>query len=115
LIDLQFILLMTATYQPALEEATRRLAEVFRPEQIWLFGSHAWGKPTEHSDMDLMVVLSDSDEQPIRRMQRAQRCLSGLGVATDVLVKTRREVDRYRHLRSTLSHKIYSEGRLVYG
>ena len=42
-----------------LEEITRRLVAEFQPEQIFLFGSHAWGRPTADSDLDLLVVLAD--------------------------------------------------------
>ena len=35
----------------------RRLAAEFDPEQIILFGSHAWGTPTEDSDIDLLVIV----------------------------------------------------------
>jgi predicted nucleotidyltransferase len=104
------------TIQPGLlEEAVERLKSEFQPEQIWLFGSHAWGAPTEDSDVDLMVIVPSSNERPIRRMQRAQRCLRGIGFAKDVLVNTRPEFDRYRHLKASLSHKIVEEGRKLYG
>src|SRR3990172_6814538 len=33
------------------------IAEKFDPEQIILFGSHAYGKPTAWSDVDLLVVM----------------------------------------------------------
>jgi len=104
------------TIQPdLLEKAVERLKSEFQPEQIWLFGSHAWGTPTEDSDVDLMVIVPSSDERPVRRMQRAQRCLRGIGFAKDVLVNTRSEFDRYRHLRASLSHKISEQGRKLYG
>ncbi len=102
--------------QPGLlEEAVERLKSEFQPEQIWLFGSHAWGTPSEDSDVDLMVIVPSSEERPIRRMQRAQRCLRGIGFAKDVLVNTRAEFDRYRHLTASLSHKISEQGRKLYG
>ena len=34
----------------------KRLAQEFNPERVILFGSHARGKPTEDSDVDLLVV-----------------------------------------------------------
>ena len=34
-----------------------RLAEKFRPKRIILFGSYAGGKPTENSDVDLLVIM----------------------------------------------------------
>jgi uncharacterized protein len=104
------------TIQPALlEEAVERLKSEFQPEQIWLFGSHALGTPTEDSDVDLMVVVAASSERPIRRMQRAHRCLRGIGFAKDVLVNTRPEFDRYRNVAASLSHKISEQDRKLYG
>ncbi|MBI4672716.1 MAG: nucleotidyltransferase domain-containing protein [Chloroflexi bacterium] len=35
----------------------RHIAEKFNPEQIILFGSYAYGKPTPDSDVDLLVVM----------------------------------------------------------
>jgi predicted nucleotidyltransferase len=98
-----------------LEQAVERLKSEFQPEQIWLFGSRAWGTPTEDSDVDLMVILPTSDERPIRRMQRAQRCLRGIGFATDVPVNIRSQFDRCRRLTTSLSHKIFEQGRKLYG
>src|ERR1017187_9659031 len=72
-----------------IQTATQRLVAEFQPEQIWLFGSHAWGMPTEDSDVDLMVIVPHSEERSIQRMQRAHRCLRGIGFAKDVLVPTR--------------------------
>ena len=103
------------TIQPGiLEEAVERLKKEFQPDEIYLFGSHAWGTPSEDSDVDLMVIVPSSDERPIRRMQRAHRCLRGIGFAKDVLVNTRAEFDRYRHLSASLSHKIFQDGRKLY-
>ena len=85
---------MNATPAPLLEELTARLVTEFRPDRIILFGSRVWGKPTADSDVDLLVVVPESDESPVRRAQRAQRCLGNLRVPTDVLVKTRAEADR---------------------
>ncbi|MBI5396408.1 MAG: nucleotidyltransferase domain-containing protein [Verrucomicrobia bacterium] len=98
-----------------LKTATQRLVAEFQPEQIWLFGSHAWGTPSEDSDVDLLVVVPHSDEVPIRRSQRAHRCLRGLRMPKDVLVETRQEVNRVKHLRSSLEHTILSRGRRLYG
>jgi len=98
-----------------LGEATRRLVQEFQPEEIWLFGSHAWGTPDENSDVDLMVIVPSSQERASRRMQRAYHCLRGIGFPKDVLVPTRSEVDRYRHLRASLFHQVLAQGRKLYG
>ena len=98
-----------------LRTATQRLVAEFQPEQIWLFGSHAWGTPTEDSDVDLMVIVPASRERGIQRMQRAQHCLRGIGFSKDVLVPTRAEVDRYKHLQASLFHQVLAQGRKLYG
>jgi predicted nucleotidyltransferase len=101
--------------QGLLEKAVERLKNEFQPEAIYLFGSHAWGTPTDDSDLDLMVIVRDSGEKAIRRMQRAHRCLSGLGFSKDVLVPTRAQVNRYKHLRASLFHQVLAKGRKLYG
>jgi uncharacterized protein len=98
-----------------LGEVTRRLEAEFHPEQIFLFGSHAWGQPDEGSDLDLLVVVRESAETPVRRAQRAHRCLRGLGIAKDILVKTRSEFERFRNVPSSLEAEILKRGRLIYG
>jgi len=98
-----------------LQEMTRRLVAEFQPEQVILFGSHAWGTPHEDSDVDLLVIVSQSEERPIERAVRAQRCLRGLLVPTDILVKTRAEVERYRHVRASLECQIFGQGKVLYG
>ena len=98
-----------------LETVTQRLVAEFQPEQVWLYGSHAWGHPNDSSDVDLLVVVPHSDETPIRRSQRAHRCLRGLRMPKDVLVETRQEIDRVKELKSSLEHFIFSRGRRLYG
>ena len=44
-----------------------------------------------------------------------ERCLSGLGFSKDVLVPTRAQVDRYKHLRASLFHQVLAKGRKLYG
>jgi predicted nucleotidyltransferase len=98
-----------------LEEALERLKAEFQPEEIYLFGSHAWGAPDDDSDVDLMVIVESSDERPIRRDQRAQRCLGRLPISADVLVRTRGEVNRVREVPGSLTHEVLQKGRKVYG
>ena len=98
-----------------LETVTRRLVAEFQPEQVWLYGSHVWGNPHDDSDVDLFVVVPESDETPIRRSQRAHRCLRGLRMPKDVLVETRQEVDRVKAVNTSLENAILSRGRRLYG
>ena len=65
--------------------------------------------------MDIFVVAPEGNEAPVERMRRAHRCLHGLGLAKDILVKTRQEFDRLLVLPSTLDYLVFHRGRKLYG
>jgi predicted nucleotidyltransferase len=97
-----------------LREMTRRLVEQFQPEQIILFGSQAWGSPASGSDVDLLVVVSESELTDYERSVLGHRCLSGLEIAKDVLVKTHAEFDLFKDVRASLEYKIAHQGKVLY-
>lgn len=106
---------MKALDPQLLSTATERLVAEFQPEQVWLFGSYAWGEPTADSDLDFMVIVRDSNETSVKRAQRAHHCLGDLPMPKDVLVPTRAQVERYRHLRASLFYEVLTQGRKLYG
>ena len=83
-----------------LEQIVRRLVEGLQPEQIILFGSHAYGEPKQGSDLDLVIVVAESAEPGHRRDQQAYRCLGPVGVPKDLVVFTREEFDRQARVTS---------------
>ena len=97
---------MKAFHPGLLEIATQRLVPKFQPEQAWLYSSHARGRLNKDSDVDLLVVLRHSYKTPIRRSQRAHRCLPGLRMPKDVLAETRQEVDRVKERKTSLGNLI---------
>ena len=97
-----------------LQEMTRRLVEQFQPEQVILFGSHAWGMPDRDSDVDLLVIVTHSGLSDYERAVLGHRCLGGLNVPKDVIVKTRAEFDFFRRVRASLEHKIAEQGKVLY-
>ena len=98
-----------------LADITQRLVAALNPQQILLFGSHAWGHPTDDSDADLLVVVEESDEPGYRLAQRAYRALYDVRFPCDVVVHTRQEVERAKAVKASLVRKILDEGRVVYG
>lgn len=98
-----------------LDEAVRRIVAELSPEGIILFGSQAWGRPDPGSDVDLLIVVSPSDERPSRRAARAHRCLSGIGVPTDLILRTRSQLERFRGVRGSLEAEILDRGVVLYG
>lgn len=97
-----------------LKSITQRLVSQFQPEQVILFGSYAWGEPTVDSDLDLMVIVRESHLSDYQRSVLGHRCLSGLGIAKDVVVRTREEFDRWQSVRSSLECKVARQGKLLY-
>ncbi|MBM3333702.1 nucleotidyltransferase domain-containing protein [Candidatus Sumerlaeota bacterium] len=97
-----------------LSEVVRRLVAEFAPEQVILFGSHAWGEPSDDSDVDLLVIVSESCERLTQRATRAYRCLRGLPLPTEILVKTRAEMERFQDVYASLECQILERGKVLY-
>jgi predicted nucleotidyltransferase len=87
------------------------------PEKVILFGSYAWGQPTEDSDIDLYVVTQD-DFVPATWRQRRDivRGISDriLDLRTrypiDLLVHTKPMHREFIERRSSFARQIMSKG-----
>ena len=97
-----------------LEEIVRRLVEGLQPEQIILFGSYAYGQPTEGSDLDIMIIVSESTEPPHRRAQKAYACVGTIGVSKDLLVLTREEFEKQARVVTSLARRVKERGMVLY-
>jgi len=97
-----------------IEEVKKRLIEVYNPIAIYVFGSYAWGSPTEESDLDLFVIVDESDEKSYKRPVAGHRALRGLDIAKDLIVKTKQEFEDSAENVSTLGYKIKKDGKLIY-
>jgi predicted nucleotidyltransferase len=106
---------MTTLSRDLIDEIARRLVDELHPEQIILFGSHAWGTPTEDSDIDLVVIMPDDAGPPAEVDFRARTALWDLGIAKDILVMTRSRLNRYGRVVASLERKILDEGIILYG
>ena len=96
-------------------DVTDRLVKEFNPENIYLFGSHVWGTPNADSDLDLLVIVSSSDISASKRSSIAYRCLRDISYPLDILVKTRKEVEKFSQVSLSLEHQILFKGKCLYG
>ena len=103
-----------STFQENLKKTVAPLIREFHPEKIILFGSHAWGVPTDESDIDLLVVVESSNLKPTVRAAKAYRSLQGIRVPIEVIVSTKKELERYQDVPSSLTRKILKSGKIVY-
>ncbi len=61
--------LQTTVTLPGIQKIVRQIVDRFRPQKVILFGSHAFGKPTEDSDVDLLIVM-ETEENPLHMAAR---------------------------------------------
>lgn len=99
---------------PLLGEIVRRLADVYRPDRIYLFGSTARGDAGPDSDYDLMIVLPDDGPLDKKDPGIGYTAVEGLPRSGDFLIWTRRSFDSRLHLKASLPSTVLREGMLLY-
>jgi uncharacterized protein len=97
-----------------IQEATEKLVKVYQPLAIYLFGSYAWGEPTEDSDIDLYIILPKSTEMNLELRRKGSRALFDMGFPIDFLFNHRTDFNKRAKHPSTLERKIKSEGKIIY-
>lgn len=110
--------MMSGMIQPELErklsEVVERLCAALSPVAIYLYGSYAYGDPRPGSDLDVLVVVEDSPDDPYTRDVQAYRALSGLGVPKDVQVYTRKEFEERAALPVSFERTVKTRGKLLH-
>lgn len=100
--------------ESVIAEAGRRLAAAAPNSQVILFGSHARGEASSHSDVDFLVVEPEVKNEAEESV-RLHRTLRDLRVPADVIVVSREYVERWREVRGGLVHAALSQGRVLVG
>lgn len=89
------------------------IAAAFKPQRIILFGSHAYGKPNEDSDVDVLVVMPKS-----KRVRRDTAVKIRLKVRADfpvdMLVRGQSEVERRVQDQDLFMLDITEKGKVMY-
>ena len=100
--------------QKELEPVCRIITETVKAEAIYLFGSRAYGIPTDDSDYDLCVIIPENSMRPADAVKAIRRALfSAQSVPLDVIVY-RSNVFRQRTEHASLERKIAREGVLLH-
>jgi len=106
---------MSPVDETLIAEAGRRLAAAAAPDsQVILFGSHARGEATSHSDVDFLVVEPEVDNEAEESV-RLHRTLRDLRVPADVIVISRDYAERWHEVRGGLVHAALTQGRVLAG
>lgn len=100
--------------QKELEPVCRIITETVKAEAIYLFGSRAYGIPTDDSDYDLCVIIPENSMRPADAVKAIRRALfSAQSVPLDVIVY-RSNAFHQRAEHASLERKIAREGVLLY-
>lgn len=97
-----------------IEEIIKKIVEGYKPQKIILFGSYITGKPTEDSDIDLLIIKNTSDS-PRKRRKKVARILWKSGIPKDVFVYTEKEFTQYKDIVGTIMYEADKFGRVIYG
>ena len=97
----------------SLPAAVDRIARALYPEQIVLFGSYAYGRPTPDSDVDLLVVM-DTDAPATERFLAVSRLLRPRPFPVDILVRTLQEIARALEKGDSFITEIMTQGKVLY-
>jgi predicted nucleotidyltransferase len=98
-----------------LERLLRKLVAGYAPRQVYLFGSHAYGEPDEHSDLDLLIV-KETDKTPFQRRVEVGRIVQDRSRRTPIqpLVITPQELDERMQMGDPFLIEIVEQGELLY-
>ncbi|MFH1929361.1 MAG: nucleotidyltransferase domain-containing protein, partial [Chloroflexota bacterium] len=84
----------TAQARQDLERLLNKLIAGYAPRRVFLFGSHAYGEPDEHSDLDLLIV-KETAKTPFQRRVEVGRIVQDRSRKTPIqpLVITPEELE----------------------
>jgi predicted nucleotidyltransferase len=98
-----------------LERLLGKLIAEYAPQQVILFGSHAYGEPDRHSDLDLLIV-KDTTETPFRRRVQVGRIVQDRRRKTPIqpLVITPQELAAQLEKGDPFLIEIIEKGEVLY-
>jgi predicted nucleotidyltransferase len=82
-------------------------------ERIYLFGSYIYGEPTEHSDIDIAVILADNANAN-KSAYKIEKALASRKTPLDLFIDKASRFRDYSSNISTLQNDILTKGVLMY-
>ena len=92
---------------------SRAVAQKFRPQKIILFGSYAYGTPTEDSDVDLLVILPRTRQRGERMSLRIRHAVPR-SFPLDLLVRTPSDVAKRLRWGDCFLREVVEKGKVLY-
>ena len=89
-----------------------KVAKRFKPQKIILFGSHAYGRPTRDSDVDLLVIMPFDRSKGRKSLEIRQTVKAEFPL--DLLVRQPKEVSEGLKRGDAFLREVISKGRVLY-
>ena len=95
-----------------IQDFCQEVVDKFQPEKIILFGSYAYGKPTQDSDVDLLVILSFEG----RAVEKAVEILLAIDYhfPLDLIVRTPQTIQQRLAMGDFFIRDIMQKGNVLY-
>lgn len=98
-----------------IQRITKQIVKKYKPEKIILFGSYAWGKPTEDSDVDLFIVKNSKKKRWKREYELRLKLFGNKFPPLDLLIYTPKEVQKRINMYEDFFIKeILNKGKVLY-
>jgi predicted nucleotidyltransferase len=96
-------------------EIVEKLKREYKPLKIILFGSYAYGNPTEDSDIDLLI-LKNTDERRVDRFVQVKRIIYNPNCKIPVLplVYSPEELEERLRIGDDFIKEIIQKGTILY-
>ncbi|MBI3153743.1 MAG: nucleotidyltransferase domain-containing protein [Chloroflexi bacterium] len=96
----------------AIQAFARKIAKEFKPQKIILFGSYAYGKPTEDSDVDVLVVISFTGQNPEKATEIWMATRPKFPV--DIMVRKPAELKKRLQMGDFFLQDVVNKGKVLY-
>jgi len=91
------------------------LSKTYKSNNIFIFGSHAYGKPDVDSDYDIAIIVKKSSLPQYKRSRIGYSKLRGIGLPVELLVFTEDEIKRLKNVKTSLVSTILEKGLRLNG
>ena len=98
--------------QRAISSFARQVARRFKPQKIILFGSYAYGNPTEDSDVDVLVVMPFEGRNPEKATEIWMATKPRFPI--DIMVRKPDELKKRLKMGDFFLREITEKGKVLY-
>lgn len=99
-----------------IKEVISKISKKFHAKKIFIFGSYAYGQPSNDSDLDICVIIDLGKKRKIDIVRDIRRELSSrFEYPLDILLYEESEFNERAILKNTLESKILKHGIIIDG